>query len=79
VGEIIRVTEGGLEPVFCVHPEKSGKDCDRIAECVTRLIWKEAGERLGEFFDSVTIQDLCEKAELLGVQKERERSLMYYI
>ena len=79
VVDIIRVTEGGLEPVFCVHPEKSGKDCDRMAGCVTRLIWKEAGEKLEDFFDSVTIQDLCEKSELLGVQKERGRSLMYYI
>ena len=79
VVDIIRVTEGGLEPVFCVHPEKSGKDCDRMAGCVTRLIWKEAGEKLEDFFGSVTIQDLCEKSELLGVQKERGRSLMYYI
>ena len=79
VGEIIRVTEGGLEPVFCVHPEKSGKHCDRIAECVTRLIWKEAGEKLEDFFDSVTIGDLCEKAELLGVQKEQGQRAMYYI
>ena len=79
VGEIISVTEGGFEPVFCVHPEKSGKDCDRIAECVTRLIWKEAGEKVGDFFNSVTIGDLCEKAELLGVQKEQGQSAMYYI
>lgn len=79
LGEIIRVTEGGLEPVFCVHPEKSGKHCDRIAECVTRLIWKEAGEKLEDFFDSVTIGDLCEKAELLGVQKEQGQRAMYYI
>lgn len=79
VGDIIRVTERGLEPVFCVHPEKSGKDCDRIAECVTRLIWKEAGEKLEDFFDSVTVQDLCEKAELMGVQKEQGQGLLYYI
>jgi Rrf2 family protein len=79
VGEIIRVTEGGFEPVCCVHPEKSGKHCDRIAECVTRFIWKEAGEKLEDFFDSVTIGDLCEKAELLGVQKEQGQRLMYYI
>jgi len=79
VGDIIRVTEGGLDPVFCVHLEKSGKGCDRITECATRLIWKEAGEKLEDFFGSVTIQDLCEKAELLGVQKERTQGLMYYI
>jgi DNA-binding IscR family transcriptional regulator len=75
VGEIIRVTEGGFDPVFCINPEKSGKGCDRIAECVTRLIWREAGEQLEDFFDSVTIRDLCEKAERLGVQKERDQIL----
>jgi len=78
VGEIIRVTEGGFDPVFCINPEKSGKHCDRITECVTRLIWKEAGEKLEDFFDSVTIQDLCKRAERLGVQRERDRSLIYY-
>ena len=79
VGDIIRVTERGLEPVFCVHPEKSRKDCDRIGECVTRLVWKEAGEKLEAFFDSLTIQDLCKQAESLGIQKEKGQSLMYYI
>lgn len=76
---MIRVTEGGLDPVFCVNPEKSREGCDRIAECVTRLIWKEAGEKLEEFLDSVTIQDLCERAKLLGVRKEHGQGLMYYI
>ena len=79
VGDIIRVTEGVLDPVFCVNPEKSGKDCDRIAECVTRLIWKEAGEKLEAIFESITIYDLCKKAESLGIQKERSQDLMYYI
>ena len=79
VGAIIRVTEGGLEIVFCVRPEKSGKHCDRIAECVTRLVWKEAGEKLEDFFDSVTIQDLCKKAQISGIRKEDSQSLMYYI
>jgi Rrf2 family protein len=74
VGAIIRVTEGGLAPVFCVQPERSGKDCDRIAE-----FWKEAGEKLEDFFDSVTIQDLCKKAEILGIRKEDSQTLMYYI
>jgi DNA-binding IscR family transcriptional regulator len=78
VGAIIRVTEGGLEAVFCVRPEKSGKHCDRITECVTRLVWKEAGEKLENFFDSVTIQDLCEKAEILGIRKEDSQGLTYY-
>ena len=79
VGEIIRVTEGGLDPVFCVRPEKSGKHCDRITKCVTRLIWKEAGETLEDFFDSITIRELCEKAEHLGIQKERNQDFIHHM
>ncbi|NIS60096.1 MAG: Rrf2 family transcriptional regulator [Proteobacteria bacterium] len=79
VGAIVRVTEGGLAPVFCIEAEGSGKNCDRITECVTRLVWKEAGEKLEDFFDSVTIHDLCKKAEILGIRKEDSQSLMYYI
>jgi Rrf2 family iron-sulfur cluster assembly transcriptional regulator len=79
VGDIIRVTEGGLDPVFCVQPKKSGKVCDHIAECVTRPIWKEAGERFEDFFDSITIQDLCRKAEILGIQREYSQGVKYYI
>jgi Rrf2 family iron-sulfur cluster assembly transcriptional regulator len=79
VGDIIRVTEGVLDPVFCVRPEKAGKDCDRSNECVTRLIWKEAGEKVKDFFGSVTIQDLCRKAEILGIQRESSQSVMYTI
>lgn len=79
VGDIIRVTEGGFDPVSCINWEKSGKSCDRITECATRLIWKELGEKLEDFFDSVTIQDLCEKAKMLGVQKECSQIIAYHM
>jgi len=79
VGEIIRVTEGGIEPVLCLDPEDSDKPCDRLGECVTRLIWSEAGSRLREYFDSVTIQDLCRRAQEIGLKKELDRRFMYYI
>lgn len=79
VGEIIRVTEGGIDPVLCLDPEDSTRPCDRLGECVTRLIWNEAGNRLKEYFDSVTIQDLCRMAQKTGLKKELGRRFMYYI
>jgi Rrf2 family protein len=79
VGEIVRVTEGGIEPVLCLDPEDSAKPCDRLGECVTRLIWNEAGSRLREYFDSVTIKDLCRRAQEIGLKKELDRRFMYYI
>jgi Rrf2 family transcriptional regulator, iron-sulfur cluster assembly transcription factor len=78
IGEIIRITENGLDPVFCVN-DNSKKICDRSAECVTRLIWCEAGRRLNEYFDSVTIKDLCDMAREKGITRELDKRYMYFI
>jgi len=78
VGEIIRITEGGLDPVFCIN-NNSKKACDRSSECVTRLIWCEAGRRLNEYFDSVTIKDLCDTARKKGIKREIDQRYMFYI
>jgi len=79
VGEIVRITEGNINPVLCRNPEDSNQPCDRLDECVTRIIWNEAGNRLKEYFDSVTIKDLCKMAQEMGLKKELDRRFMYYI
>ena len=79
VGDVIRTTEGGIDPVLCIDPEDSSQPCDRLGECVTRLIWDEAGNRLKEYFDSVTVKDLCRMAQKMGLRKELDRRFMYYI
>ena len=79
VGEIIRVTEGGIDPVACTDPENPGQPCSRSKACVTQIIWNEAGNRLKEYFDSVTIQNLCELAQEMGIKKELDQRFIYYI
>jgi len=72
VGEVIQIAERGLDPVFCVN-DRSKKTCERKDRCVTRMIWIEAGRRLKEYFDSVTIQDLCDMAKKRGLEQEIDR------
>jgi Rrf2 family protein len=79
VGDIIRITEGAIDPVLCLDPEDSTQPCDRLGGCVTGLIWNEAGKRLKEYFDSVTVKDLCKMAQKMGLRKELDRRFMYYI
>jgi Rrf2 family iron-sulfur cluster assembly transcriptional regulator len=79
VGEIIRVTEGGITPVLCVNPEDSSQPCERSGECVTQIVWNEAGKRLKEYFDSVTIKDLCKLAKEMGLKKDLDKRFMYFI
>jgi Rrf2 family protein len=71
VGEIIRTTEGNITPVLCVNPDDSKESCERFEECVTKIVWNEAGKRLTEYFDSVTIKDLCKLAGEKGIKGSR--------
>jgi DNA-binding IscR family transcriptional regulator len=79
LGEVIRVTEGGINPVRCVSAVDSEQPCERSGECVTQIVWNEAGKRLGDYFDSVTIRDLCNLAKEMGIKKDFDKRFMYYI
>jgi len=80
VGDIIQAMREPIDPVFCVDNEtKQNKQCSRAEECVTRLVWKEAGEKITKFFDSITISDLCERAGSIGVKKDMKRPFDYSI
>ncbi len=79
VGEVVRITEGGINPVLCVNPEDSTQPCGRLGGCVTQIVWNEAGKRLKEYFDTVTIRDLCRMAKEMGIKKDLDKRFMYYI
>ena len=80
VGDIIKAVREPTDPVFCVESDgKHKKGCSRAEQCVTRLIWKEAGEKITQLFDSITINDLCEKAKNLGIKKEVKHHFDYSI
>jgi Rrf2 family protein len=79
IGEIVQITEGSINPVRCVDTENSTQLCERSGECVTQIVWSEAGKRLREYFDSVTIKDLCKLARDMGMKKDLDKRFMYYI
>ncbi len=55
VGMILRLTEGSLNLVECV--EASG-NCEREADCVTRIVWKKIGDAINGVVDRITLEDL---------------------
>ncbi len=80
VGDIARAVKEHTNLVFCVNPEAEDcKPCHRAEQCVTRLVWKEVGEKVIKSLDSVTIADLCEKAKDLGVKKDMKHPFDYSI
>ncbi|WP_455484343.1 RrF2 family transcriptional regulator [Eubacterium sp.] len=59
VGDILRLTEGGIAPVSCL--ENSPIMCDRADECVTLPVWKGFYKVISEYVDSITLQDIVDK------------------
>jgi len=57
VGEIIRTAEGKTDRVGCRH---SGRRCGMIDRCRTQEMWDALESRIGEFLDSMSLQDLFE-------------------
>ena len=58
VGDILRLTEGTLAPVACIH--ETDCKCDRSFECRTRPMWNELDKLISEYLDGITIADLME-------------------
>ncbi len=79
IGEIVQITEGDINPVRCVNAEDSRQTCERSGECVTQMVWNEAGKRLRDYFNSVTIRDLCNLAKEMGIKRDFDKRFMYYI
>lgn len=59
VGEILRLTEGGLAPVSCL--DNSPILCDRAEDCITLPIWKGLYKVISEYLDSITLQDIVDR------------------
>lgn len=86
--DIITATEGSISLLNC-EQEGAGKKgagkkgacapCVRMNRCPTEALWAEAGQHLEAYFASVTLQDICDKARELGIERELDHRFMYFI
>jgi Rrf2 family protein len=58
VGQILRITEGGLLPVACL--EDGQNQCTRKEYCKTLPLWRGLETVINKYLDSVTIQDIMD-------------------
>lgn len=63
LGEILRLTEGGLAPVACV--EESYSKCSRVEYCLTRPVWQKLDMIINEYLDGITLEDLINSPQKL--------------
>jgi Rrf2 family iron-sulfur cluster assembly transcriptional regulator len=59
VGMILKALEGPVAIAHCLDP--SAKGCKRIEGCVARLLWKSLGEKIENFLETITLNDLIKE------------------
>ena len=57
VGSILQLLESSLAPVACL--EEHAKPCPRAATCKTLSMWEGLNNMIHEYFDGITLADLC--------------------
>jgi Rrf2 family iron-sulfur cluster assembly transcriptional regulator len=65
VGEIVTAVEEPLNPVHCL--DEGVEPCPRVSRCVTHTVWKDLGERIRGFLDSISLDELVREARLKGL------------
>ena len=61
IGQILRITEGGLSPVSCLDDEPNR--CERNGYCKTLPAWRGLEEVINNYLDGITIQDLLDNSK----------------
>lgn len=77
LGDVIRALEG---PVQLSGPrDDSRREGDATSRQVTERVFRELGEQIEGCFDALTIEDLCERGEALGVRRRPPHRYVYVI
>lgn len=62
--DVLLAVDEEIYPVECIRANGRKKNpCERLDDCVTRLIWKRLGDEIFKTLESITIQELCEEKE----------------
>ena len=81
--EVLNATEQDVLMVECAgttqKKKKRKQDCPFEGRCVTQTVWAEANDMLNSLFGAMTLQTLCQRATDMGIKKEIDPKIMYYI
>ena len=67
VGQVLRITEGGLSPVACM--EDATNQCERNDFCMTLPVWQGLENVINEYLDGITLQDILDSNSSAGADE----------
>ena len=69
IGDIIKVLEGPIAPVFCLPQSMSKKKCNKTDNCACFPLWQRMAVEIERILDSATLLDL--KKDNLALKREQ--------
>ena len=63
LSDIITTVEEPLNPVSCLDGGSGG--CERSSHCATQQVWKGLGNRIREFLESISLEELTRDAGIM--------------
>lgn len=60
IGEILRLTEGGLMPVSCHGFSEGDEECRNVDRCLTFPMWQKLDMLINDYLDKVSLKDLLD-------------------
>lgn len=81
--EIIKATEQDALMVDCAGQGKKTSrrknECPFEGNCVTQTVWKDANDLLDDLFGKLTLETLCQRGQAMGLERDQNNKMMYYI
>lgn len=77
LGDVIRAVQGPIE--LTTGDDEPSAGAARASKRVPADIWRELAQKISDVFDSVTIRDLCQRGEALGIHRGDAQPHMYFI
>ena len=80
IGDIIKSVKEDTDLVSCVcSSSEDGTPCPREGQCVTRSVWQKGAQQITDYFNSVTMADLCKDASKKNIKREVQHPFEYSI
>jgi DNA-binding IscR family transcriptional regulator len=79
-GEIVRALDGDITPIHCAGDMQFKKaSCKLIDKCVTKKVWRKLKDSVDNTLNGVTLEDLCNDAKKMGIDKAVEHKYVFNI
>jgi Rrf2 family protein len=77
VGDVVRAVQGPID--LLALEDEQPRQRNGHGASIWPNIWSELAQKIGAIFDGVTIRDLCQRGEALGIHRGEVQPHMYFI